>query len=241
MSFLTASALAIALLVAAPILAHMLRRRQAEERPFPPRASSRPRRRPRAAAACSRTAPSSPCAPLAVLGLAILGATPFIHCSRAGPPPPLGRVRGPGHRPRRLAQHARAALRGAGRATRWARALASARELTAGPRRRRRGRHRARRRPRPGGAGLDHQHGRRDAGARRPRALGPGDRSRRRGPARQGAPPRARPARQAGGACSAISPTDRRRRPRPWAATDTARSPSGCPCPSSWPAARTAP
>src|SRR5205807_1890222 len=36
MSFLTAYALAIALFVGAPVLAHLLRRRKAEERPFPP-------------------------------------------------------------------------------------------------------------------------------------------------------------------------------------------------------------
>ena len=36
MSFTTIAALLVALLVAAPVAAHLLRRRQAEEQPFPP-------------------------------------------------------------------------------------------------------------------------------------------------------------------------------------------------------------
>jgi hypothetical protein len=82
MSFLSLAALGIALFVAAPVLAHMLRRRQAEERAFPP----------------ARLVPPTPPAArrrslledralfavraLAVAALALLGATPFIHCSR---------------------------------------------------------------------------------------------------------------------------------------------------------------
>jgi len=82
MSFLTIGALAIALLVAAPIAAHLLRRRQAEERPFPP----------------ARLLPATPptarrrsmledralfgVRALAVVLLAVLGATPFVRCSR---------------------------------------------------------------------------------------------------------------------------------------------------------------
>jgi hypothetical protein len=82
MSFTTALALLIGLLVAAPVAAHMLRRRRAEERPFPP----------------ARLVPPTPptarrrshledralfgVRALAVLALALLGATPFIRCSR---------------------------------------------------------------------------------------------------------------------------------------------------------------
>ncbi|MEO7330255.1 MAG: VWA domain-containing protein, partial [Minicystis sp.] len=82
MSFLSLGALAIVLLVAAPIAAHMLRRRMAEEKAFPP----------------ARLVPPTPPAArrrsmledralfsiraLAVVGLALLGATPFVRCSR---------------------------------------------------------------------------------------------------------------------------------------------------------------
>jgi hypothetical protein len=82
MSFLTLSALGIALLVGAPVLAHLLRRRRAEERPFPaarlvpptlPAARRRSMLEDRALFSVRA---------LAVLGLALLGATPFIRCSR---------------------------------------------------------------------------------------------------------------------------------------------------------------
>lgn len=82
MKFLTLGALAIALLVAAPIAAHLLRRKSAEERAFPP----------------TRLVPASPplarrrslledralfaIRALAVVALAVLGATPFVRCSR---------------------------------------------------------------------------------------------------------------------------------------------------------------
>lgn len=82
MSFATALALLIGLLVAAPVAAHMLRRRRAEERPFPP----------------ARLVPPTPptarrrshledralfgVRALAILLLALLGATPFVRCSR---------------------------------------------------------------------------------------------------------------------------------------------------------------
>jgi len=82
MSFLTLGALLVALLVGAPIAAHLLRRKQAEERPFPP----------------ARLVPPTPplarkrsaledralfaIRAIAVVALAILGATPFVRCSR---------------------------------------------------------------------------------------------------------------------------------------------------------------
>jgi hypothetical protein len=135
MSFLTASALAIALLVAAPILAHMLRRRQAEERLFPP----------------ARLVPPTPPAArrrslledralfsvraLAVLCLAILGATPFIRCSRLA----IHRRSGASVALAIVLDDSlsmRAPLSkggpGIGSTTRWARALAAAHELTSG-------------------------------------------------------------------------------------------------------------
>ncbi|HEY8089669.1 MAG TPA: VWA domain-containing protein [Polyangiaceae bacterium] len=82
MTFLSTLALAVALLVVAPYLAHRLRRRKAEEQPFPPArlvqpAPPRARRRSRLedrALFATRSA--------AILLLALLGATPFVRCSR---------------------------------------------------------------------------------------------------------------------------------------------------------------
>lgn len=84
MSFLSLSALLVALLVAAPVAAHLLRRRKAEEQPFPP---------------AKLVPPSPPMArrrsmledralfavrALGIVALAILGATPFVRCARLG-------------------------------------------------------------------------------------------------------------------------------------------------------------
>ncbi len=82
MSFLSALALAVALLVVAPYVAHRLRRRRAEEQPFPPARlvePSAPKARRRSeledrALFATRAA--------AVVLLALLGATPFVRCSR---------------------------------------------------------------------------------------------------------------------------------------------------------------
>ena len=82
MTFVTALALAIALLVAIPYAAHRLRRQRAEERPFPaahlvPPAPPRARRRSRLedkALFGTRAA--------AIVALAVLGASPFVRCSR---------------------------------------------------------------------------------------------------------------------------------------------------------------
>jgi hypothetical protein len=82
MSFITGLALLVALLVGAPVAAHLLRRRQAEEKDFPP----------------ARLVPATPPSArrrsmledralfairaVAVVTLALLGATPFVRCSR---------------------------------------------------------------------------------------------------------------------------------------------------------------
>lgn len=81
MSFLTAAALLASLLVGLPLAAHLLRRRHAEERPFPPTAwlSATPptaRRRSRVEDRALLVVRA-----LGVLGLALLGATPFVSCS----------------------------------------------------------------------------------------------------------------------------------------------------------------
>ena len=81
MSFVTAFALAIALVVAAPYLAHRLRRRRADERlfapahlvpPAPPRARRRSRLEDQALFALRA---------LSIVALAVLGASPLIRCS----------------------------------------------------------------------------------------------------------------------------------------------------------------
>lgn len=82
MTFLFAFALAAIVLVGAPYFAHRLRRRRAETRPFapvhlvspaPPRARRRSELEDRALFGTRA---------LAVLGLALLGASPFVHCAR---------------------------------------------------------------------------------------------------------------------------------------------------------------
>ena len=82
MTFLTIFALAVAALVAAPYVAHRLRRQQAEEHPFaparlvpatPPKARRRARLEDRGLFAIRG---------LSVLALALLGASPLMKCSR---------------------------------------------------------------------------------------------------------------------------------------------------------------
>jgi len=82
MSFLVAAALAVGLLVVAPVLAHLLRRSRAEERDFPParlvpkaQPVARQRSRLEDRALLSVRA-------LMILALAALGATPLVRCSR---------------------------------------------------------------------------------------------------------------------------------------------------------------
>lgn len=82
MSFVTALALAVGLLVAAPLLAHLLRRGRTQELEFPPAhlvpaavVTSEQRRRLEDRFLLSLRA-------LMVLALAVLGATPFVRCSR---------------------------------------------------------------------------------------------------------------------------------------------------------------
>lgn len=82
MTFLVAAALAIAVLVAVPIAAHLLRRGRAEERDFPPAALV-----PAAPPVARQRSRLEDRALLAVRGsiivaLALLGATPFVSCSR---------------------------------------------------------------------------------------------------------------------------------------------------------------
>jgi hypothetical protein len=81
-AFLTSLALGVAFLVAAPYFAHRLRRRRAEEQmfaaarlvaPAPPNARRRARLEDRALFATRS---------LAILALAVLGATPLVRCSR---------------------------------------------------------------------------------------------------------------------------------------------------------------
>src|SRR5690349_2097566 len=134
MSFLTAGALLIALLVAAPIMAHLLRRRQAEVRPFPPARLVPPT--PPAARRRSMLEDRALFAvrAVAVALLAVLGATPFIRCSRLS----LNRKDGASVALAFVIDDSlsmRAKIEGQGgdaAATRFDRALKAARELTQG-------------------------------------------------------------------------------------------------------------
>lgn len=90
MSFVTALALALGLLVAAPTIAHLLRRGRAREQPFPPaalvpeaRATTRERSRLEDRGLLLLRA-------LMILALAVLGAGPLVQCSRVA----LGRSGG---------------------------------------------------------------------------------------------------------------------------------------------------
>ncbi len=81
MSFLTLFALAVGLLVAAPVAAHLLRRRRTEERPFPaakliPATQPTARRR-----SMLEDRGLFALRALSILVLAVLGATPFVSCS----------------------------------------------------------------------------------------------------------------------------------------------------------------
>jgi hypothetical protein len=90
MSFLVAAALAVALLVAAPLIAHLLRRGRTPERVFPPaalvsrlEAHSKERARLEDRALLGLRA-------LMVLVLSVLGATPLVRCSRLSVDRPNG-------------------------------------------------------------------------------------------------------------------------------------------------------
>lgn len=82
MSFLHVAALAAMLLVIAPIAAHLLRRRRAQDQPFPPAMLVPPS--PPAARRRSRLEDRWLFAlrALAIVALALLGASPFVRCSR---------------------------------------------------------------------------------------------------------------------------------------------------------------
>ncbi|WP_437647959.1 VWA domain-containing protein [Sorangium sp. So ce362] len=134
MSFVTLGALLVALLVGAPVAAHLLRRRRAEERPFPP----------------ARLVPPTPptarrrslledralfaTRAVSVLALAVLGATPLLRCShlalsrRAGASVALAIVVDDS-----LSMRARPGAGGVERGpARFERALTAARELAGG-------------------------------------------------------------------------------------------------------------
>lgn len=129
MSFLSIGGLLVALLVLAPIAAHLLRRKQAEEQlfpaarlvpPTPPTARKRSLLEDRALFSVRA---------LAVLGLAILGATPFVRCSRLA----LNRTNGASVALAIVIDDSlsmRAKLPSG--STRFARALVAARELSQG-------------------------------------------------------------------------------------------------------------
>ncbi|MGK3997316.1 VWA domain-containing protein [Sorangium sp. So ce1024] len=140
MSFVTLGALLVALLVGAPVAAHLLRRRRAEERPFPP----------------ARLVPATPptarrrslledralfaTRALSVIALAVLGATPLLRCShlslsrKAGASVALAIVLDDSLSMRARPAGAGAAgdARSSGAPSRFERALTAARELAGG-------------------------------------------------------------------------------------------------------------
>ncbi|HEY3669095.1 MAG TPA: BatA domain-containing protein, partial [Polyangiaceae bacterium] len=82
MSFVVAAALGVGLLIGLPIAAHLLRRGKARERAFPPTALV-----PAARSVARERATLEDRALLAIRGLlilclAVIGATPFVRCSR---------------------------------------------------------------------------------------------------------------------------------------------------------------
>ena len=130
MSFLYLAALGIGLLAAAPFIAHLLQRRRAEERDFPP----------------ARLVPASP--PVArkrrkvddralygvrtasVLALALLGATPFFRCSSLA----IGRQGGASIALALVLDDSLSMSARSGSSTRWERAKSAALDLVSGAR-----------------------------------------------------------------------------------------------------------
>jgi len=130
MTFVYAAALAVGLLVIAPFIAHLLQRRRADERPFPPAHLVPPsppiaRRRRKVddrALYVVRTA--------AVLALAALGATPFVHCSALA----VGRTSGASIALAIVLDDSLSMQAETGGRTRWERAKKAARDLAGGAR-----------------------------------------------------------------------------------------------------------
>jgi hypothetical protein len=130
MTFLVAAALGVVLLVVAPFVAHLLQRKRADERNFPPArlvppsppvARKRQRVDDRALYAVRTTA---------VVALALLGATPFVHCSSLA----IGRQGGASIAMVVVVDDSLSMLAPSGSTTRWERAKKAAGELAAGAR-----------------------------------------------------------------------------------------------------------
>ncbi len=84
MSFLSLAALLVAVLVVAPVAAHLLRRRKAEEQPFPPAKLVPPTQPASRRRSMLEDRGLFGVRALSVLLLAALGATPFVQCARLG-------------------------------------------------------------------------------------------------------------------------------------------------------------
>lgn len=130
MTFVYAAALAVALLAVAPFVAHLLQRRRADERDFPPARLVPPsqpvaRRRRRIddrALYAIRTA--------SVVALALLGATPFVRCSSIA----LGREGGASIALAIVLDDSLSMLAEVNQKTRWDRAMRAAEDLVDGAR-----------------------------------------------------------------------------------------------------------
>ncbi len=132
MNFVTIFALGIAAFVALPLLAHRLRRRRAEERPFPaaalvPPAPPRARRRARLEDRALFGVRAA-----AIAALALLGASPLVRCTRLS----LSRSSGASMAVAIVIDDSMSmrTKNGDGNGTRFARAKAAASELLAGTR-----------------------------------------------------------------------------------------------------------
>lgn len=82
MSFLVAAALGVGLFIAIPVAAHLLRRGRARERPFPPTSLVPPARSVARERATLEDRVLLAIRGLLILLLAVIGATPFVRCSR---------------------------------------------------------------------------------------------------------------------------------------------------------------
>jgi hypothetical protein len=129
-AFLTTIGLLVAVLVVAPYLAHRLRRQRAQELPFPPARLVAPS--PEQARQRSRVEDRALLATraVAILGLAVLGATPFVHCSRLA----LQRSGGASVAIALVVDDSMSMRASAGEKTRFERARQGARELLASAR-----------------------------------------------------------------------------------------------------------
>jgi len=129
-SFLVAAALGVGLFIAVPIAAHLLRRGRVRERPFPPAALVPPTRSVARERSRLEDRLLLTIRALAILCLAVIGATPFVRCSRLS----LGRNAGASVAFALVIDDSHSMRASGANGTRFARSLRAARELLASAR-----------------------------------------------------------------------------------------------------------